>query len=144
MNVERHINVTTLNSPSHPGHVGVEAIQPKTVSQQPQCKLRKYMTKKKRKTEINLYQLALSYPMHSCTRTQESLWSSVWCLWQHSTWPHLISLLWAVTIFIFCCCSLHLPLHSGSVCNPFIVTAVWRWQYVRGQARVSLRKCLFS
>lgn len=35
-----------------------------------------------------------------------------------------------------------LPLHSGSVCNPFIVTVVWHWQRVRGQASTSLRKCL--
>lgn len=82
--------------------------------------------------------LNLVYPMHSCVCAHRRLCACLHNISDRaSTWPHLFLVLWqqAVIIFIFCGCSLQtLPLRSGSVWNPFIVTTVWHWQCVRGPA----------
>ena len=63
---------------------------------------------------------------------------------QHLASPSFSLLTSCHHIHILLLFSATLPLHSGSVCNPFIVTVVWHWQCVRGQASASWKKCLRS
>lgn len=63
---------------------------------------------------------------------------------QHLASPSFSLLTSCHHIHILLLFSATLPLHSGSVCNPFIVTVVWHWQCVRGQAGAGWKKCLRS
>lgn len=110
--LERHVNITSASSLSHPRLTHGCWRVPRQSLSSPNVNWGSAWQKFADK--LAAFGLNSVYPMHSCTCTQEILCLSVWYLWQRSTWPHLILVLWqqAVIIFIFCCCSLHPSLYT--------------------------------